>query len=157
HSQEQPSPQPMPQETKAATAAAAPAEGLKFTLATAKKQYRAGEAEDLIPTTDDKPREALSYGEDKVHEMSGPQGTAPDRKEADRLAADGEPVHGNALIPVPPGGTATIKEGLQAINLPRPPGEGPFLRHRYFRMDVPGTYRVRLELGKGTCNELAIE
>jgi RNA polymerase sigma factor (sigma-70 family) len=148
--------QPSPQQVKAPAPAPEPAEGLKFTLTTAKKEYRVGETVDLVLTIENRTAEPFAYSQPKLQNLLGLTVTGSDGKDAERLPTGVEIEFGNAEITVPAGGKLTVKDELRAINLPKAP-DGRHLRHTYYPMQVPGEYRLRFEVGKGTASELVLK
>jgi uncharacterized protein (TIGR03067 family) len=131
--------------------------GLQLILAATKKEYARSEAVDLILTIKNNGKKEFSYTQAKLQELRGFHVIAPDGKDAERLSTPGGVQHGSAVITVPPGGTVTIKEELRAVNLPSPPGHNGCIRNEYYPMKTPGEYRLRFDLGKGTCNELVVK
>jgi RNA polymerase sigma factor (sigma-70 family) len=134
-----------------------PAEVVKFTLSTAKKEYRAGEAIDLVLTIDNHSKEEFSAFASRFQDLLDLQVTGPDGHKAERVLNPVEIEFAAARVTVPPGGSTTVKDSLRAINLPKPPGSDHYIRHSYFRMEAPGEYRLRLQVGKGTGDELVIK
>jgi RNA polymerase sigma factor (sigma-70 family) len=148
---------PLPQAVKAPAPAPEPAEGLKLTLSTAKKEYRPGEAVDLVLTIENRTAEPFAYPQAKLQDLLGLTVTGPDGKDADSRPTGAEIDFGQAQVTVPAGGKLTVKDELRGINLPRPLAGSPPLRHTYYPMRVPGEYRLRFDVGKGTAAELVVK
>jgi hypothetical protein len=135
-------------------------EGIQVTLASARQEYRPGEAVDLILTIKNNDKEEFSYLKDKLRELNDFEITGPDGKEVKRVWNPVEFGGQATFVTVKPGEAVTIKDELKhinlSINLSKVPGMAHYLRHMYYLMDAPGTYRLRIKIGDVTSNELAI-
>ena len=110
---------------------------------------------DLILTIKNNGKAEFPYLKAKLFELHGFAMTGPDGKEV-------KPVNtaeiGRQAFPftVQPGEAITIRDGLEGINLSKDPKSDNYRREMYYPMEVPGTYRLRIKVGKWTSNELAI-
>src|SRR5262249_19213000 len=136
-------------------------DGIQVNLASARQEYRPGEAVDLILTIKNNGKEEFSYLKDKLRELNDFEITGPDGKEVKRVWNPVEFGGQATFVTVKPGEAVTIKDELKhinlSINLSRVPGMAHYLRHMYYPLDAPGTYRLRIKVGDVTSNELAVK
>src|SRR5262249_13222193 len=83
--------------------------------------------------------------------------TGPDGKEVVPASNPVEIGYASTPVTVPSGEAVTIKTGLEAINLAKPPGRDPYMREKYYPMETPGFYRLRFTFAGVTSNELRIK
>ncbi|HMF18806.1 MAG TPA: sigma-70 family RNA polymerase sigma factor [Gemmataceae bacterium] len=132
------------------------AKGVQVTLASTQKEYRPGEPVNLVLTITNHSKEEFSYFQYKLQDLYYFVVIGPDGKEVERKPNPVEISFASTLVKVPPGEKVAIKEGLQGINLPKA-GTNSYLRHGYYPIDAPGTYRLRIRVGDATSNELHIK
>jgi uncharacterized protein (TIGR03067 family) len=136
-------------------------EGIQVTLASVRQEYRPGEAVDLILTIKNNGKAEFSYLRDKIRELNDFEITGPDGKEVKRVWNPVEFGGQATFVTVKPGEAVTLKDELKhinlSINLSKVLGVAHFLRHMYYPMDSPGTYRLRIKVGDVTSNVLAIK
>ncbi len=129
---------------------------LELTLASTKAEYRRGQPVDLSLTIKNQGTEEFLWAHYKLQDLSGFQMTGPDGKEVSRALNPVEIEFASTVITVKPGEATTVKEGLQGINLPKA-GTDRYLRHGYYPMEAPGTYRLRIQVSDVVSNELTIK
>src|SRR5262249_39349545 len=115
-----------------------------------------GEPVDLILAITNNSKEEFSYFHYKLQDLYYFVLKGPDGKDLERKPNPVEISFASTLVKVPPGEKATVKEGLQGINLPKA-GTASYLRHGYYPMDAPGIYRLRIHVGDVTSNELQVK
>jgi uncharacterized protein (TIGR03067 family) len=132
-------------------------EGIKVTLASARQEYRPGESVDLVLTIKNNGKTDFPYLKAKLLELRGFAITGPDGKEVKPVNNPAEIDHAALPFTVQPGEAVTIRDALEGINLSKNPKTDNYRREMYYPMDFPGTYRLRIKVGKWTSNELAIK
>jgi RNA polymerase sigma factor (sigma-70 family) len=143
---------------------------IQLTLASARQEYRVGEGVDLTLTIKNNGKGNITLHTDltlasdldgiparyKVthsfkFDMTGPDGH--DVRPIRNPVEIGLPLR---LLTVRPGETAIVKERLRSINLAKAPGRDTYLREKYYPMEAPGVYRLRMRVGDATSNELKV-
>src|SRR5262249_23241416 len=132
------------------------AKGIEVTLGSTKKEIQTGQPVDLIVTITNHTKEEFSYLQYKLQDLHDFTMTGPDGKEVERKPNPVEISFAGTPVKVLADEKVTVKEGLQGINLPKA-GTNRYLRHGYYPMDVPGTYRLRIRVGDVTSNELQVK
>jgi RNA polymerase sigma factor (sigma-70 family) len=133
--------------------------GLQLTLASDRQEYQPGQAVDLTLTLKNNGNEVFSYAKAKLQLLDGFEMTGPDGKKVRPVLNPVEIGFLNTSITLRPGEAVTVKDAdgssLKGINLPKA-ATGRYLRHVYYPMEVPGTYRLRFRLGGAASNELTV-
>jgi beta-lactamase regulating signal transducer with metallopeptidase domain len=129
---------------------------LEFALASTKAEYRRGEPVDLSLTIKNTGEKEFVWAHYKLQDLVGFRMTGPDGKEVNRTLNPVEIEFADRAVTVEPGKAATVKDGLQGINLPKA-GTDRYLRHGYYAMEAPGIYRLRIRVTDVTSNELTVK
>lgn len=129
---------------------------MQVTLASSRKEYRVGEAVDLIVTVKNNGKEAFSYAHYKLQDLYDFTMIGADGNEVKRMLNPVEIEFASTLIKVPPGQAVVVKDGLQGVNLPKA-GTNRYLRHAFYPMETPGVYRLRIRVGEARSNELKVK
>jgi RNA polymerase sigma factor (sigma-70 family) len=141
----------------AAAKAARVEEAIQLTLASARPEYKAGEAVDLTLTIKNNGKDPFAHLLYKITHLFDFAMTGPDGKEVVPTPNPIEFEYASTPVTVPPGEAVTITTGLGAINLAKPPGTDRYMRAKYYPMETPGIYRLRFTLAGVTSNELKLK
>jgi RNA polymerase sigma factor (sigma-70 family) len=143
---------------------------IQLTLASVRQVYRPGESVNLTLTIENNSKETITLFPDltlasdldgvparyqKTHSFKFDM-TGPDGHEVRPIRNPVEIEIALKLLTVRPGETALVKENLRGINLAKTPGTDHFLREKYYPMEAPGVYRLRVRVGAATSNELRV-
>jgi hypothetical protein len=129
---------------------------LKFTLSTDRREYRPGEAVNLVLNIENWSQQEYQYSYTKIEELQGLRVLGPDGRLVQRTINPQVSKTRDTGFGVRPGQTLKVHNELEGINLPWPHRWNRLLQHHFFPMEAPGTYRLRLVLNKGVTNELTV-
>ncbi len=131
------------------------AQAIQLTLANVRPEYRPGEAVDLTLTIKNNGKEEFSYLQPKLTDLDGFTMLGPDGTEVQPGINPVEIGFAGILVRVRPGESVTVKDSLRGVNLPKG-GTNRYLRHRFYPMETPGVYRLRIRIGDASSNELKV-
>src|SRR5262249_32863864 len=133
------------------------APALELTLSSDRAEYRPAESVNLTLAIKNNGEKDFSHLLYKITHLFDFAMTRPDGREVVPALNPIELEYASTPVNVSPGKAVTITTGLEAINLPKPPGTDRYMRAKYYPMESPGTYRLRFTVAGVASNELKIK